>query len=42
VDRLANVLEHWHLAAANRFAEGRPPDRVLDEVSPAAGPPTEP
>jgi glycosyltransferase involved in cell wall biosynthesis len=30
VDRLATVLEEWHLAAADRFAGGRPPDRVLD------------
>lgn len=29
VDRLAEVLETWHLAAADRFAHGRPPDRVL-------------
>jgi glycosyltransferase involved in cell wall biosynthesis len=27
VDRLADVLEAWHVAAAERFAEGRPPDR---------------
>jgi glycogen synthase len=29
VDRLADVLEDWHLAAARRFADGRPPHRVL-------------
>lgn len=29
VDRLAEVLETWHLAAAERFVRGRPPDRVL-------------
>lgn len=32
VDRLADVLEAWHLAAAARFADGRPSDRP----SPAA------
>jgi glycosyltransferase involved in cell wall biosynthesis len=29
VDRYAESLEEWHLAAAARFADGRPPDRVL-------------
>jgi hypothetical protein len=29
VDRLAEVLEAWHLAAAEGFANGRPGDRVL-------------
>jgi hypothetical protein len=42
VDRLAEVLEQWHLAAAGWYAEGRPPDRVLEVVSPEAGPPTAP
>jgi glycogen synthase len=27
VDRLADVLEPWHRAAAERFVHGRPPDR---------------
>ena len=27
VDRLADVLEAWHVAAATRFASGRPADR---------------
>lgn len=27
VDRLADVLEDWHVAAARRFSQGRPPDR---------------
>jgi hypothetical protein len=27
VDRLADVFEAWHKAAASGFAEGRPPDR---------------
>lgn len=27
VDRLADVLEEWHLAAASRFADGVPPHR---------------
>jgi glycogen(starch) synthase len=27
VDRLAATLETWHVAAAERFARGRPPDR---------------
>lgn len=30
VDRLAEVLETWHVAAAGRFADGRPRDRVLE------------
>lgn len=30
VDRLAEVLEAWHVAAAERFSHGRPPDRVLE------------
>jgi glycosyltransferase involved in cell wall biosynthesis len=29
VDRLADVLERWHVAAAERFSSGRPEDRVL-------------
>jgi glycogen(starch) synthase len=29
VDCLAAVLEDWHIAAAARFVNGRPPDRVL-------------
>ena len=29
VDRYAASLEEWHLAAASRFADGRPADRVL-------------
>jgi glycosyltransferase involved in cell wall biosynthesis len=29
VDRLADVLERWHVAAADRFANGRPEDRRL-------------
>jgi glycosyltransferase involved in cell wall biosynthesis len=29
VDRLADVLERWHLAAASRFAGGTPADREL-------------
>lgn len=29
VDRLAEVLGAWHVAAAHRFADGRPLDRVL-------------
>ena len=29
VDRLADVLEEWHLAAADRFGRGRPEHRVL-------------
>ncbi|MHB8670845.1 MAG: glycosyltransferase [Acidimicrobiales bacterium] len=29
VDRLAEVLEAWHVGAAEGFARGRPPDRVL-------------
>jgi glycosyltransferase involved in cell wall biosynthesis len=30
VDRLADVLEQWHMAAATRFAYGRPPQRRLE------------
>lgn len=30
VERLADVFEQWHVAAAARFADGAPPDRVLD------------
>jgi hypothetical protein len=30
VDRLADTLEEWHVAAAARFAHGQPGDRVLD------------
>lgn len=29
VDRYAKVLEDWHLAAADRFAAGRPPEPAL-------------
>lgn len=29
VDRYADVLEEWHVAAADRFRHGRPRDRVL-------------
>jgi glycosyltransferase involved in cell wall biosynthesis len=29
-DRLAEVFEAWHVAAAGRFADGVPPDRALD------------
>jgi glycosyltransferase involved in cell wall biosynthesis len=29
VDRLADVLEAWHVAAAEGFARGRPPERQL-------------
>jgi glycosyltransferase involved in cell wall biosynthesis len=32
VDRLADVLEAWHVAAAERFAHGRPPHRRLDRA----------
>jgi glycosyltransferase involved in cell wall biosynthesis len=42
VDRLAEVLHQWHLAAAEGYAQGRPPDRVLEGVSPEAGPPAGP
>jgi glycosyltransferase involved in cell wall biosynthesis len=40
-DRLSDVLEAWHLAAAERFANGRPADRpsmrdLLAVASPAA------
>jgi hypothetical protein len=31
VDRLADVFEAWHIAAAERFAHGTPPDRELFE-----------
>jgi glycosyltransferase involved in cell wall biosynthesis len=31
VDRFAEVLETWHLAAASGFAGGRPPDRRLPD-----------
>ncbi len=30
VDRLADVLEAWHVAASERFVHGTPADRVLD------------
>jgi glycosyltransferase involved in cell wall biosynthesis len=30
VDELADALERWHVAAAERFVHGRPPDRRLD------------
>ncbi|MGH9247380.1 MAG: glycosyltransferase [Acidimicrobiales bacterium] len=30
VDRLADLLEEWHVAAASGFADGRSADRVLD------------
>ena len=35
VDHLATVLEEWHLAAAGRFAEGRPAHRRLRPPQPA-------
>ncbi len=30
LDRYADVVEEWHVAAADRFVRGHPPDRVLD------------
>ena len=30
LDRYADVVEEWHVAAAGRFAAGHPPDRHLD------------
>jgi glycosyltransferase involved in cell wall biosynthesis len=36
VDRLAEVLDAWHTAAADRFRHGRPPARVL-VLPPAPG-----
>ena len=32
-DRLADVLEDWHLAAAARFVDGEPAHRVLDVLA---------
>jgi glycosyltransferase involved in cell wall biosynthesis len=40
VDRLADALEEWHVAAADRFTHGRPGDRILD--LPPATPALEP
>lgn len=33
IDRLADVLEAWHVAAAERFASGLPPDRPRPAAS---------
>jgi hypothetical protein len=30
MDRTADILEEWHIAAARRFAGGPPPQRPLD------------
>jgi glycosyltransferase involved in cell wall biosynthesis len=38
VDRLADVLETWHRAAADRYAHGRPSDRQGPVFSPPIGP----
>lgn len=37
VDRLAELLEAWHLAAARRFAEGEPPPRDPPITRPLVG-----
>jgi glycosyltransferase involved in cell wall biosynthesis/SAM-dependent methyltransferase len=37
VDVLADVLEQWHVAAAERFVHGRPADRTLDLPGAARG-----
>jgi glycosyltransferase involved in cell wall biosynthesis len=42
VDRLAEVLETWHMGAANGFADGRPPDRPRPVLSRPRGESTEP
>ena len=34
VDRLAEVLEHWHLAAAAGYAEGEPAHRPRPVAAP--------
>jgi hypothetical protein len=34
-DDLAEVLEAWHVAAADRFAGGQPPARRLPLIQPA-------
>ncbi|MGH9049763.1 MAG: glycosyltransferase, partial [Acidimicrobiia bacterium] len=34
IERLADVFEQWHVAAAARFADGTPADRVLDLPEP--------
>lgn len=41
IDRLADVLERWHRAAAERYAEGAPPDRpaVSSSAAPSASEP---
>jgi glycogen(starch) synthase len=36
VDRLADTFEEWHVAAAERFANGQPADRRLDLPEPPA------
>jgi glycosyltransferase involved in cell wall biosynthesis len=36
VDKLTDVLETWHAAAADRFRDGRPPERLLG-LPPAQG-----
>jgi len=33
VDHLADTMEEWHVAAAERFARGRPPHRVLPTLN---------
>jgi glycosyltransferase involved in cell wall biosynthesis len=40
VDHLADTFDVWHAAAADRFAHGIPPDRVL-ELERVSGPPAE-
>jgi glycogen(starch) synthase len=35
VERLVDVLEDWHLAASERFADGQPGDRWLDLPEPS-------
>jgi glycosyltransferase involved in cell wall biosynthesis len=37
VDRLADVLEDWHVAAAGRFADGRPAHRPAPSVAASHG-----
>jgi hypothetical protein len=34
-DALADVLERWHLAAAEGYANGQPPDRRLPDDRPS-------
>lgn len=36
VDKLADFLELWHMATAERFHQGHPPDRTLDLPRPRA------